>query len=273
MPASSLDSDKAFTGAIPALYDRHLGPMIFEPYAADLAARVTTLGARRVLETAAGTGIVTRAVHRSLPARASILATDLNQAMLDHAREQLRADNVEWRQADATALPFENSSFDAVICQFGAMFFPSKSRGFSEARRVLCPDGTYIFNVWDRLEANEVALVVHEAVASLFPGDPPQFLQRTPHGYHDIGVIRDELARAGFSRIEVETVERRGHAPSHRDPALGFCLGSPLRNEIEARGAGQLDRAVESAAAALAARFGKGPIEARLRAHVFTAAF
>lgn len=151
------------------------------------------------------------------------------------------------------------------------MFFPDKQMGYREARRVLRPGGTYIFNVWDRLEANEAAQVVSEAVAALFPANPPRFLSRTPYGYHDIGVIRGELTSAGFKHIEVETVERRGRAPSNRDPAVGFCLGSPLRGEIAARDPDQLDYAVNRAAAALAACFGEGPIDTKLRAHVFTA--
>jgi SAM-dependent methyltransferase len=265
------ETDKAFTGAIPVLYDHHLGPWLFEPYAADLVARVATLGARQVLEIAAGTGIVTRALRAALPVGVSITATDLNQPMLDHAAARLPGSDVAWRQADAMALPFADGSFDVVVCQFGVMFFPDKPTAYREAWRVLRPGGSYIFNVWDRIDANDGSQVVSDAVAALFPDNPPQFLRRTPHGHHDIAVIRDGLAGAGFAPIVVETVERRGRAPSHRDPAVGFCLGSPLRNEIEARDPGRLDRAVEAAAAALAARFGTGAIETALRAHVFTA--
>jgi SAM-dependent methyltransferase len=263
-------TDKAFTGSIPELYDRHLGPWIFEPYAVDLAARIARQGPRQVLEIAAGTGVVTRALRGALPAEVSIVATDLNQPMLDHAATRLPGGNVAWRQADAMSLPFADGSFDAVVCQFGVMFFPDTPTACREARRVLRSGGGYIFNVWDRIEANDGSAVVSDAVTALFAADPPQFLRRTPHGYHDTGAIRAALADAGFGSIAVETVGRRGRASSHRDPAIGFCLGSPLRNEIAARDAGQLDRAVE-AAAAVAARFGTGPIETALSAHVFSA--
>jgi SAM-dependent methyltransferase len=265
------ETDKAFTGAIPQLYDRHLGPWLFEPYAADLVARAVRLAPRRVLEIAAGTGIVTRALRAALPADTSILATDLNQPMLDHAAARWPGGDVVWRQADAMALPFDDGSFDAMVCQFGVMFFPDKPKHYREAWRVLRPGGTYLFNVWDRIETNDGSALVSDTVAAMFPDDPPQFLRRTPHGYHAIEGIRTALAQAGFSRVEVETVERRGRAPSHRDPAVGFCLGSPLRNEIEARDPGRLNDAVESVAAALAGRFGKGPIDTPLRAHVFMA--
>jgi ubiquinone/menaquinone biosynthesis C-methylase UbiE len=267
MPA---DSDKAFTGAIPALYDRYLGPWLFAPHAAALAARVARLGATRVLETAAGTGIATRALRAALPPGTSMVATDLNQPMLDHAATQLPS-GVEWRQADATALPFGDGEFDAVVCQFGVMFFPDKLVGFREARRVLRRRGTFVFSVWDRIEVNLAAQVVTEAVAALFPGDPPQFLARTPHGHHDVEAIRADLIRVGFTDVAHDTVVQRGHAASHRDPAIGFCLGTPLRKEIEARDPDALERAVEQAAAALARQFGTGPIELVTQAHVVTA--
>ena len=265
------DTDKLFVGSMPALYDRHLGPFIFEPYAGDLAERVARLGPQQLLETAAGTGIVTRALARALPATAAITATDLNQAMVDYAPTQTKARNVSWRQADALALPFPDGTFDAVVCQFGVMFFPDKRAGYREALRVLKPGGRFLFNVWDRIEENEISRVVTDAVASLFPADPPQFLARTPHGYHDVAVIRDQLAQAGFASVEVETVEKRGRAPSARDPAMGFCQGSPLRSEIEARDAGRLEEATAAAAEAIAARFGAGPIEGKIQAHVITA--
>jgi SAM-dependent methyltransferase len=267
----TLETDKAFTGAIPLLYDQHLGPLLFAPFAADLAARVARLKPSDVLETAAGTGIATRALRDMLPSETRIVATDLNQPMIDHAAARMAGRNIEWRQADATRLPFEDGSFDAVVCQFGAMFFPDKRQGYREAWRVLRPGGTYIVSIWDRIEANEAAYAVSRAVAALFPDNPPRFLERTPYGHHDIRVIREELGGAGFDAIEIDTLELRGRAPSHRAPAIGLCLGSPLRNEIEARDSSKLSLAVDRAGDALAASFGEGPIDTRIQAHICAA--
>ena len=169
--------DTVFAGSIPSLYDRYLGPLIFEPYAQDLANRLSALNAGRVLETAAGTGIVTRALMRSLPTSVSVVATDLNQPMLDHAAEQVSSSRVSWQKADAQALPFPDGAFDAVVCQFGVMFFPDKQKAYREARRVLKPGGRFIFNVWDKIEHNEFADLVTTAVADMFPNDPRAFWQ------------------------------------------------------------------------------------------------
>ena len=266
------ETDRVFAGSIPALYDRYLRPLIFEPYAGELARRVAAIAPGRVLETAAGTGVLTRALVELLPATAGLVATDLNQAMLDFAAAQLPTPRVAWRQADALSLPFDDESFDVVACQFGAMFFPDKQAAYREARRVLRPGGLFVLSVWDRIAENEVADVVTEAVAALFPADPPRFLARTPHGYHDTAAIRGDLAAAGFTRLEVETVAHRSRAASHRDPAIGFCQGTPLRNEIEARDAARLAEATEAAAAAVMARFGAGPIDGKMQAHIVTAA-
>src|SRR5579871_3582186 len=165
-------SDTLFAGSVPVLYDRFLGPLIFEPYALDMAERVAKAGARRILEIAAGTGIVSRAMARRLP-EASILATDLNQPMLDHAVDQTKAGNVTYGQADAQSLPFEDSSFDAVVCQFGVMFFPDKPAAFAAARRVLKPGGRYFFSVWDRIEDNEFADLAMATAGRLYPKNPP----------------------------------------------------------------------------------------------------
>ena len=264
------EADKAFAGSIPALYDRHLGPLLFEPYARDLVGRLGPLDGR-LLETAAGTGIVTRTLVHALPPQVAITATDLNHPMLDAAARILHAPNVTWRQADALYLPFEDASFDAVVCQFVVMFFPDKVAGFSEARRVLKPGGRFLFNVWDRIVENEAAAVVSDVVAALFPDDPPGFLARTPYGYCDKKRIREELGTAGFRQVDIETVTLQGRASSAADPAIGFCKGSPLRNEIEARDARRLDEATDAATRALSQRFGPGPIETRLQAHVITA--
>lgn len=263
-------TDKAFTGSIPEIYERCLVPLIFEFYAADLAARVAKLGARNVLEIAAGTGVVTRALAAQLP-DARITATDLNQPMLDLASKRLPDSRVIWRQADAQALPFENAVFDAVACQFGVMFFPDKIKAYREAKRVLKPGGSYLFNVWDEIANNEFADEVTHALANVFPGDPPRFMARTPHGYHDMETIRGELGKAGFTKIAIDTIETKSCAASARDVAIAYCQGTPLRSEIEARDASRLEEATKVATEALARRFGSGPIEGRIRAHVITA--
>ena len=266
-------SDKIFAGSIPEIYDRLLVPLIFEPYALDLAGRLAKIAPRDVLEIAAGTGVLTRAIASVLPAEARIVATDLNQPMLDHAMARQRGDRrIAWQQADALALPFEDTAFDAVACQFGAMFFSDKIRAYREAHRVLRPDGYFIFTVWDRIAENEFADVVTQALAALFPADPPRFLARTPHGYNDADQIRAELAAAGFATPSIDTVGFISKASSAADPALAYCQGTPLRNEIEARNAAGLNDATKTAAEALARRFGNGPIEGRISAHVITAA-
>ena len=261
-----------FVGSIPQFYHEGLGPCVFAGYAKDMARRVAVLNPGDVLELAAGTGIVTGAMREVLRADAKLVATDLNTPMLDFARAKLRFDDgVEFRQADAMALPFNSGMFNVVVCQFGVMFFPDKARAFAEARRVLSPGGLYLFNVWDALEANDFALVATQATNRLFPDDPPTFFARVPHGYHDADVIRRALTEAGFANLEIETVEKRGRAPSPRAAAIGICQGTPLRNEIEARDAKRLDEATDVVAAALAAKFGSGAIEGRLRAMVVSA--
>ena len=220
-------TDKLFAGSIPEIYERFLVPLIFEAYARDLAERVARVEPQDLLETAAGTGVLTRAIASRLPAHARIVATDLNQPMLDHAAaKQPHQDRVTWRQADALALPFEDQKFDVVACQFGAMFFPDKVAAYREARRVLKPRGHFFFNVWDKISENEFADVVTQALATLFPQDPPRFMARTPHGYHDVEKIREELTAAGFADVSIETVDHRSRAASPRDPAIAYCQGN-----------------------------------------------
>ena len=263
--------DSTFAGSIPALYDRHLGPVIFEPYATDMARRLPRLANGVVLEIAAGTGIVTQKLAAALPETVRIVATDLNQPMLDHAASKPGMERVTFRQANALDLPFASDEFDAVVCQFGVMFFPDRVAAYRQALRVLMPGGQYIFNVWDALSLNPISDVVTSAMADRYPENPPRFLARTPHGYHDDDAIRADLAAAGFTKVAIETVTLPGRAASHRDPAIGFCQGSPMRNEIEAHDPDGVQAATEAAAAALAARFGTGPIEAPLQAKVVTA--
>jgi Methylase involved in ubiquinone/menaquinone biosynthesis len=265
------DVDKIFAGSIPKLYETHLVPLIFEPYAEDLKQRVGSMNPSRILEIAAGTGVVTRALATVANAGASIVATDLNPAMLDEAAAAGTARPVLWRQADAMALPFADGEFDVVVCQFGAMFFPDKPGAFSEARRVLKPGGTFVFNVWDRISENEFADTVTRALETVFPGDPPRFLARTPHGYHDRSTIERDLAAGGFAKPpRMATVAARSRAKFARMPAIAYCQGTPLRNEIEARDASRLAEATDVAAAALARRFGVHGVDGKIQAHVVT---
>src|SRR2546423_1967255 len=199
-------NDTVFTGSIPELYDTYLVPLIFEPYAGDLARRAGALAPSRVLEIAAGTGVVTRAMAHTLAASADIVATDLNQKMLDRAAEVGTVRPVRWQQADAMRLPFDDARFDVVVCQFGVMFFPDKVAAYAEARRVLRHGGTLLFNAWDRIEQNEFADAVTVTLAEVFPDDPPRFMARTPHGYFDTAAIRRDLVAAGFTAPRIETV-------------------------------------------------------------------
>jgi ubiquinone/menaquinone biosynthesis C-methylase UbiE len=243
-------TDALFAGSIPALYDRLLGPLLFAPYARDIAARAAALNPGRILETAAGTGIVTAALLEATPG-SELVATDLNQAMLDVAAAAIPSGRVVFQQADAQALPFEDGSFDAIVCQFGVMFFPDRIAAYAEARRVLKPGGRFLFNAWDRLARNPVSAAAGGAVAALFPDDPPDFLARVPFGYHDKARIAADLRAAGFTDIAAETVAMVSRVGA-RDAAIGLCQGTPLRAEIEARDPARLDAATAAAAAALA---------------------
>ncbi|HEX7878929.1 MAG TPA: methyltransferase domain-containing protein, partial [Candidatus Eisenbacteria bacterium] len=192
-------SDAAFTGSVPALYDALLVPMLFEPYAADVVRRLSARPPKRLLEVAAGTGAVTRAMAAGLPDTTAITATDLNPGMIERGRGVGTSRAVDWRVADALQLPFDDESFDAVVCQFGLMFFPDKPAGHREVRRVLVSGGIWLFSVWDRIEENEFPAVVMDALARIFPDDPPRFLIRTPHGHFDREALARDLVAGGFT--------------------------------------------------------------------------
>ncbi|WP_184364873.1 class I SAM-dependent methyltransferase [Rhizobium sp. BK602] len=268
-----LETDKVFAGSIPENYDRYMVPLIFEPFAADLAQRAASLAPGAVLEIAAGTGVVTRALAPKLAPETRYVVTDLNQPMLDYAATRQAADSrIQWRQADALALPFEDAAFDLAFCQFGAMFFPDRVLAYREAKRVLKPGGHFLFNVWDRIGENIFADDVTNALAEIFPDDPPRFLARTPHGYHDTDLIRRELEEAGFSHVTIETRAEQSRASSPYIPAIAYCQGTLLRNEIETREAGKLQAATDHAASAIAERHGNGAVAAKIQAHVIMAA-
>jgi len=262
-----------FSGAVPRAYQTYLVPLLFAPYAEVLTARVMAHRPRRVLEVAAGTGVLTRAMASRLPSDVEIVATDLNPSMLDHAAAIGTARPVEWRTADAQSLPFPDAGFDLVVCQFGAMFFPDRPGAYAEARRVLRAGGTFLFSTWTSIAENELAHTVQATLAGLYPDDPPRFMERTPHGYHDVEAIVRDVAAAGFpARPRIDTLTLRSRAKSPRDAAIAYCEGTPFRGEIEARGAPGLEAATDAAERAIARRFGAGAIDAAMRAHIVEAA-
>jgi SAM-dependent methyltransferase len=257
-----------FAGSVPAFYERWMVPLIFEPFAEPVARRVARRNPSRVLEIACGTGVVTRRLAELLPAATELVATDLNEPMLDQARAMGTSRPVEWRVADAMALPFPDASFDVVVCQFAAMFFPDKPKAFSEARRVLRSGGFFLFEVWDRIEENEIADAVTSALAP-FLGDAKSFLARVPHAYHDPEAVARDLALGGFVRPpSIETRAERSRSAAPIDAARAYCEGTPLRSEIEARRPGGLADAVDAAAREIERRFGPGPVDAKIQAHV-----
>jgi ubiquinone/menaquinone biosynthesis C-methylase UbiE len=265
-------TDTKFSGSIPAIYDRLLVPLIFAPYAADLCQRLVRFKPADILETAAGTGVVTRAMAEALPASVKITATDLNPSMLEVARARLGDDaRITWQPADALALPFADGSFDAVVCQFGVMFFPDRIKGYREALRVLKPNGTFLFDAWDRIEASPFVDVIAATLKRVYAADPPDFMARVPHGYHDKALIEREVREAGFATVTIETIVHTARAASAQEAATAWCQGTPLRNEIELRGPPALNEVTEIVAKALEKSFGKGAIEGKIAAHVVTA--
>jgi ubiquinone/menaquinone biosynthesis C-methylase UbiE len=257
-----------FVGSIPLLYDRHLGPVLFEPYAQDIAARLPA-DARRVLEIAAGTGRVTGHLLSRLAADGSLVATDLNEPMLAVARERVTDPRVQWQVADAQALPFPDASFDAIACQFGLMFVPDKPLALREMRRVLRTRGTLLLSVWDALAKNGATAVMQELAMTTFPEDPPLFM-RTPFSMPDPDELRALAHDAGFAAVRVDTVAKVGEAVSAADLAAGFVRGNPLWNQLVDRGVDAV--AFEAkVAAALARTYGEAPNRSPLSAHVLTA--
>jgi len=265
------DRDAAFVGSIPANYDRYLGPLLFHGYADDMAARLEVRPGMRVLETACGTGIVTERLVARLAGQGSLVATDLNEPMLAYAAAKLRGvERVEWQPADATRLPFDERSFDTVVCQFGLMFFPDKAAGMREAFRVLKPGGHFLVSVWDRLEDNPVPRITHETVSTFFPSDPPQFYT-IPFSLHDPEVVRRLLDGAGFVDVQWERLDRTGVSPSAAEAAIGLIEGNPIYLAIMERRPAALADIKAAVARNVAAALGDHPLRCPLRTIVFSA--
>jgi ubiquinone/menaquinone biosynthesis C-methylase UbiE len=259
-------SDTKFVGSIPEKYDTYLGPFLFEPYAADFVRRLTLPENVSVLELACGTGILTRRIADALPKSGRLMATDLNQPMLDHAQHKVGPDSrLEWRAADATKLPFPDESFDRVVCQFGVMFFPDKLVALREARRVLKRGGELSFNVWDSTRRNPYVEMADGTVAGFFPENPPTFFQ-VPFGFHDQSTLRSIIQEAGFTNVRLVEVALDGNSPTAMDAAVGLVEGCPLIVAIQERGVSDPRPIVEAVAKKLASAYGDSPMRCQLTA-------
>ena len=261
------EMNRSFSGLMPEFYDRFLVPLQFEPFARDLAERLGKVTSGQLLELAAGTGVVTRALARTLPGSVDIVATDLNPAMLEQAKTYAGLERVAWREADAMALPFPDAAFDYVLCQFGVMFFPDKRAAFREARRVLRPGGQFLFNVWGDKKGT-ARLLAEQVVGEKLSRDPASLV--APE-YNDIEAVSADLTAAGFGSVREEKVSKNTFSASAREAAIANCHGGMLRTHIDKLAPGRLDEITGAVEAALAARFGNGSIEAPIHAILFTA--
>jgi ubiquinone/menaquinone biosynthesis C-methylase UbiE len=265
------DDAAGFVGNIPQHYDQGLGPIIFAEYAADIARRVAAGNPARVLETAAGIGIVSRKLRDALPADAHLTATDFNPPMLDIARTKFRpGEQIGFQPADAVALPFADASFDAIVCQFGVMFFPDKARSFSEAYRVLALGGRYVFSVWDSHRYNPFGRIAHEVAGRFFPADPPQFYN-VPFSCHQIDPIKEFLIAAGFADIGIAVIRQERELPDIANFARAAVYGNPLIDQVRARGGADPERIVDALAQEFRREFGDDPGRMPLQAIVFSA--
>jgi len=264
------DRSAQFTGSIPAAYDRFLGPMLFEPYADDLTARLTVPPTADILEVACGTGILTERLRRALPATATLTATDLNEPMLAYARAKVPDAGITWQPADAQVLPFPDAAFDAVACQFGLMFVPDKARAFGEVRRALRAHGQFAFNVWLSLAENPLGRIARDTIARYFTSDPPAFYE-VPFGFHDEQYIRDLLQAAHFGVVSCERVVLEARSPSAYDAARGLVTGNPILLDIGERATAPPEEIIHAVAATLAAEGGGAPLCLPMRALVFLA--
>jgi SAM-dependent methyltransferase len=260
------EQDRLWVGSMPEAYDRWLAPSVFRPFAQDLARRAARLAPRKVLELAAGTGVLTAELLAALPA-ADVTATDLNAAMVGFGSRQ--APGAEWRQADALGLPFGDGRFDLVTCQFGVMFFPDKPAAFAEVRRVLAPGGTLLFTTWGDVGTHGFAAALVAGIERAHPEDPPTFMATVPHGYFDLDQVAADLAAGGMGDFSAEAVTLDGHAASAADVAAGFCAGTPLRMEMAARG--DLAEGTKVVAEEMTARLGAGPVTVPMTAYVVEA--
>ena len=264
------DNAAEFTGDIPTHYDTGLGPNLFTDFGDRLTGAACDGPATKVIELAAGTGIVSRKLRDSLRRESSLLVTDLNAPMLEVARRKFaRGENVDFAVADAMELAFEDSEFDLMVCQFGVMFFPDKVASFREAARVLKPGGRYVFNVFSAMQENPYSQIAYCIPAQFFSGEPPGFY-KVPFHYGNPDVVRKDLAAAGWRDVTHETIRLRKKIASPEDFARGLVYGNPLIDEIRSRGGVDPETVAAAVLRALHVTFGPTGMTMPLEATMFT---
>ncbi len=262
---------KVATDDILVVRDQYLAPSLLSPFADDMARRLSRISMGPLLETAADTGVLTQAIGSAMSAGLTIIATDPSAERVGYASAKPGMARINWQMADPGALPFADATFGIVACHFGVVSMPDRLGAFQEARRVMKTGGRFVFSVPAHIRQNPVAACLQDALEAQFPLDPPRFVKDVLHGYADNEAIDDELTAAGFTDAIYTAVVLPYVADSAHDVAIGYCLGTPLRAEIELRVPGDRERVTQALTAALQRRFGTGPIKASMRAHVVSA--
>lgn len=261
-----MQDSPSFAGTVPANYEKYLGPFLFEPYALDMAGRLQDKQYPAILEIACGTGRVTNHLSTSVQ-HDTLTATDLNPDMIEVAKKIVPNPAIRWMTADAVALPFDDHSFDAVVCQFGIMFFPDKLKGLQEMHRVLKAGGKLIFNTWDKLENLPAVHLGRKVIDSFFETDPPEFYN-IPFSMHDDNELKALMQDAKFKNIKISLVIKEGVSASAADLARGMVEGSPMYVSIIEKNPALVEPMKEQVEKVVGEKFGHKPLKCHLQAWV-----
>lgn len=209
------------------VYEAKFVPAIFAEWAPRIAGAAGIGPGQRVLDVACGTGVVARECARR---GAEVTGLDLNEGMLSVARRI--SPEIDWRQGDASDVPFEDGSFDAVVCQFGLMFFPEREKSLAEQWRVLAPGGRLAVSTWDAIEQIPIYVAMVGLIERHAGGDAAQAL-RAPFWLGDTTNLTNVFSAAGIADFEIDT-----HAGTERFASVDEFVeieikGSPLANAFD----------------------------------------